>query len=33
MFMMPQLVTTVRPFLDGKSGAVSWSDQVRGGSR
>jgi pimeloyl-ACP methyl ester carboxylesterase len=28
MFMAPQLVTTVRPFLDGKSGAVSWAEQV-----
>ena len=33
MFMAPQLVTTVRPFLDGKSGAASWSEQVGGGSR
>jgi pimeloyl-ACP methyl ester carboxylesterase len=28
MFMAPQLVTTVRPFLDGKSGSKSWADQV-----
>jgi len=30
MFMAPQLVTTVLPFLDGKSGAPSWADQVAG---
>ncbi len=28
MFMSPQLVPTVRPFLDGKSDAPSWSQQV-----
>jgi pimeloyl-ACP methyl ester carboxylesterase len=28
MFMAPQLVTTVRPFLDGKSSKPSWSEQV-----
>jgi pimeloyl-ACP methyl ester carboxylesterase len=30
MFMAPQLVTTVLPFLDGKSGAPSWAEQVAG---
>lgn len=30
MFMAPQLVTTVRPFLDGESGAPRWSEQVEG---
>jgi pimeloyl-ACP methyl ester carboxylesterase len=35
MFMAPQLVPTVRPFLDGKTGAQSWSEQVAqgGGAR
>jgi pimeloyl-ACP methyl ester carboxylesterase len=28
MFMSPALVTTVLPFLDGKSGAPSWAEQV-----
>jgi len=28
MFRAPQLVTTVRPFLDGKSGPASWSQEV-----
>jgi pimeloyl-ACP methyl ester carboxylesterase len=28
IFMAPQLVATVRPFLDGKSGAPSWAAQV-----
>ena len=28
MFMSPVLVTTVLPFLDGKSGAPSWEEQV-----
>jgi pimeloyl-ACP methyl ester carboxylesterase len=30
MFMSPALVTTVLPFLDGKSGAPSWAEQVSG---
>jgi pimeloyl-ACP methyl ester carboxylesterase len=30
IFMAPQLVTTVMPFLDGKTGAPSWSEQVTG---
>jgi hypothetical protein len=25
MFMTPKLVATIRPFLDGKSGAASWT--------
>src|SRR5690606_21724865 len=28
IFMAPQLVTTVLPFLDGESGALSWSAQA-----
>lgn len=30
MFVAPQMARTVLPFLDGKSGAKSWSDQVQG---
>ena len=30
MFMSPRLVDTVLPFLDGKSGAPSWAEQVAG---
>jgi pimeloyl-ACP methyl ester carboxylesterase len=30
MFAAPQMARTVLPFLDGKSGARSWSDQVQG---
>jgi pimeloyl-ACP methyl ester carboxylesterase len=30
IFFAPQLVTTALPFLDGKSGSKSWSDQVKG---
>ncbi|HUF23420.1 MAG TPA: alpha/beta hydrolase [Vicinamibacterales bacterium] len=29
LFMAPQLPATVLPFLDGKSGAASWAEQVR----
>jgi hypothetical protein len=28
IFMAPQLAATVRPFLDGKSGSKSWSEQA-----
>jgi hypothetical protein len=28
VFMAPQLVTTVLPFLDGKRGGTRWSEQV-----
>jgi hypothetical protein len=28
MFMQPAMVTTARTFLDGKSGAASWAEQV-----
>jgi pimeloyl-ACP methyl ester carboxylesterase len=30
MFLSPDLVPTILPFLDGKSGAKSWADQVKG---
>jgi pimeloyl-ACP methyl ester carboxylesterase len=30
IFLAPQLVTTVLPFLDGKQGAASWAEQVAG---
>ena len=30
MFLQPELVDTVLPFLDGKSGAKSWAEQVEG---
>lgn len=30
IFLSPVLVPTVRPFLDGKSGATSWSEHVQG---
>jgi pimeloyl-ACP methyl ester carboxylesterase len=33
LFMAPQLVPTVMPFLDGKSGVPSWSEQVAGADR
>lgn len=33
MFLSPQLVPTVRPFLDGKTTASSWAEQVAGGGR
>jgi pimeloyl-ACP methyl ester carboxylesterase len=33
MFMAPQLVPTVRPFLDGKSGVKSWAEQVTGDAK
>ena len=33
MFLSPQLVPTVRPFLDGKSTSASWADLVKGGRR
>ena len=29
MFLSPQLVPTVRPFLDGKSNVATWADQVK----
>jgi uncharacterized protein YbaA (DUF1428 family) len=29
IFLAPELVTTVLPFSDGKSGATSWDEQVR----
>jgi hypothetical protein len=32
-FTAPQLATTVRPFLDGKSGTKSWSEQVTSDER
>jgi pimeloyl-ACP methyl ester carboxylesterase len=30
VFMAPELVTTVRPFLDGKTTGPSWAQQVAG---
>jgi len=29
MFLSPNLARTILPFLDGKSGAKSWADQVK----
>jgi pimeloyl-ACP methyl ester carboxylesterase len=33
IFFAPQMAITVLPFLDGKSGSKSWTDQLKGSSR
>jgi hypothetical protein len=33
MFLSPMLAETVLPFLNGKSGAASWAEQVEGSNQ